>query len=127
MGEILLYFSGFAFIAIHGILQTIKKVEDFDMQGPWIQRLILNKITMIISLIMPLICWFQIYNASIINIVLIIAINTALTIFLNKIIAIPFLLRITVKGNEYYISRTSNLFNTFLIAVLSLIIGSIIN
>jgi hypothetical protein len=127
MGEILLYFSGFAFIAIDGILKTIRDVEDFDLQGPWIQRLILNKTTMIISLIMPLICWFQIYNTSIINIVLIITINTFLTIFLGKIIAIPFLLRITGRGNDYYISRTSNLFNTFLIAVLSLIIGSIIN
>ena len=127
MGEILLYFSGFAFIAIDGILKTIRDVEDFDLQGPWIQRLILNKTTMIISLIMPLICWFQIYNTSIINIVLIITINTFLTIFLSKIISIPFLLRITGRGNDYYFSRTSNLFNTFLIAVLSLIIGSIIN
>lgn len=126
MGEIILYLSGFSFIAINGIIKIIREKEDFDMQGPLIQKLILNKTTIIISLLLPLVSWFQIYDITSINILLIITINTILALFLSKIIAIPFLLRFSVRAEEYSTDRAKALINTFMIAILAMIVGSIL-
>ena len=126
MGEIILFLSAFSFIAIDGIIKTIRDKEDFDIQGKLIKKLIVNKTTTIISLLLPLVCWFQIFDFTPISIFSIITINTMLTLLFSKIIAIPFLLRSPREAYEYSINRGIRLINTTLIAIATLIAGSIL-
>lgn len=121
METVLLYISGFAFLAIQGFATTILSVGEADIQGLFIKKLIRKRYTLIISLILPLLSWIQLFDINIYSLLIIVGANTIITLFLSPITAWPFLILIPSKMN-----KGGQMLKTFLIGVITLLIGSLL-